>query len=172
VTERPRDLPFEALADATSTDWNVGRGELNSALRDIRVQMPDLDDVDLATEILHRALLYRRMYPEIALTPPALAKHWLRVLEEQKRPAAGATNVSAPISECGTCEGHRFVVVSTRPYPQTMWMTMHGRKSRGDVEEWAPCPACAPEISTTYRGADGRMRRSPDPEKVREMMRS
>ena len=38
-----RDYAYEALAEITSTDWAVGRGELNSALRDIRKQaeIPD-----------------------------------------------------------------------------------------------------------------------------------
>lgn len=167
---RPPDLPFEALAEVTSTDWNVGRGVLNAALRDIRTQQPGLEDVELANEIVYRATLYRRMFPEITLTPNALAKHWLRVLEAQ-RSSAGATNQSAPVTDCQTCDGHRFVVVSTRPAVTTHWMVEHGFKGQGDVEEYAPCPDCS-TVDASFRRYDGTWLRPPDPTKVREMMRS
>jgi hypothetical protein len=75
---KERDLAFEALAAVTGTDWNVGRGQLNAALKLIREQC-DLEGEDLAAEIEARAQMYRQVMPGIMLTPPALAKHWLRV---------------------------------------------------------------------------------------------
>ena len=164
-----QDLPFEALAEATSTDWNVGRGELNAALRDIKTQQPGLEDVELAGEILYRAKLYRRMYPDIALTPNALAKHWLRVFEEQKR--SGSTNQTPAPKGCATCGDHQFVVVSTRPAVTTDWMKRHGFKGKGEIEEYAPCPDCS-TVDASFRRHDGTWARPPDPSKVREMMLS
>lgn len=78
------DLAFEALAEVTGTDWNVGRGELNKALAIIRDQFGrEFEDV-LPAEIRARATMYRSVFPNAALTPTALAKHWLRVFEECK----------------------------------------------------------------------------------------
>lgn len=169
MTRKP-DLPFEALADVTHTDWDVGRGELNAALRDIRKQQPELDEVELANEIVHRGMLYRRtMGDGVVLTPNALAKHWMRVFEEQKRPSTG-TNMSTPVTDCTTCNGHRFVVVSTRPAVTTEWMKRHGFKGKGEIEEYAPCPDCS-TVDASFRRHDGTWSRPPDPEKVREMMR-
>ena len=75
---KERDLAFEVLAEVTGTDWNVGRGQLNAALKAIREQC-DLEGAELAAEIEARAAMYRQVMPGIMLTPPALAKHWLRV---------------------------------------------------------------------------------------------
>lgn len=127
-----RDLSFEALASATSTDWNVGRGELNAALKSIRDQMPDVDDTELATEILYRAKLYKEfMGPTIALTAAALAKHWKRVVEQQKndRPA---TNVTVPLTGCQTCDGMGLVLVRVRPSDNPL----------SGFEEYGICPDC------------------------------
>jgi hypothetical protein len=170
MTERKRDLPFEALAEVTSTDWTVGRGILNAALRDIRTQQPGLEDVELANEIVYRAKLYRRMFPDIAITPPALAKHWLRIFEENKR--SSATNQATVRTDCQTCDGHRFVVVSTRPAATTQWMKEHGFSGSGEIEEYAPCPDCASDIDASWRRFDGTWARPPDPEKVRQMLSS
>jgi hypothetical protein len=80
-----RDYAFEALADVSATDWNTGRGELNSALKSIREQEPDLpDSYLLSAEIHERAKMYRALFENAALTPTALAKHWKRVKEETK----------------------------------------------------------------------------------------
>lgn len=80
-----RDYAYEALAEVTSTDQNVGRGQLNAALRDIRKQEPDLEDSYLLSAEIHdRAKMYRAVYENAALTPNALAKHWQRVKEEVK----------------------------------------------------------------------------------------
>ena len=81
-----RDFAYEALAEVTSTDQEIGRGQLNAALRDIRAQEPavaSIEDSYLLGDLVHeRAKMYRAMFLEIALTPNALAKHWLRVKED------------------------------------------------------------------------------------------
>ena len=90
----PRDYTYEALAEVTSTDQGIGRGQLNAALRDIRAQEPELasDSFLLSDEIHNRARMYRAMFPEVALTPTALSKHWLRVKQDApKRPGANLT---------------------------------------------------------------------------------
>jgi hypothetical protein len=80
-----RDYAYEALAEVTSTDMSVGRGQLNAALRDIRIQEPELtDSYLLSAEIHERAKMYRVVFSDVALTPTALAKHWHRVKAEVK----------------------------------------------------------------------------------------
>jgi hypothetical protein len=79
-----RNYSFEALAEVTGTDWNVGRGELNAALRDIKAQTVIDDDYLLSCEIHARAKMYRAVFEGAALTPTALSKHWTRVFEETK----------------------------------------------------------------------------------------
>jgi len=68
----------------TATDWEVGRGVLNAALRDIRAQSEIEDSYLLGAEIHERAKMYRALFENAALTPTALAKHWIRVKEETK----------------------------------------------------------------------------------------
>ncbi|HSC05465.1 MAG TPA: hypothetical protein VLD59_01410 [Steroidobacteraceae bacterium] len=85
-----RNYDFEAIAEVTHTDWNAGRGELNKALMLIREQSEIEDSYLLSAEIHDRAKMYRALFPNAALTPTALAKHWLRVYEEtQRRPKLG-----------------------------------------------------------------------------------
>lgn len=89
-----RDYAYEALAEVTSTDQNVGRGALNAALRDIRKQEPEItDSYLLSAEIHERAKMYRFMFPEVAITPTALSKHWVRVKEAA--PKRGGVNLTA-----------------------------------------------------------------------------
>jgi hypothetical protein len=90
-----RDYAFEALAEATNTDWNEGRGQLNASLASIRRQCEIEDDYLLSCEIHDRAKMYRALYSDVALTPTALAKHWLRVKEESSKKRGGA-NLHAP----------------------------------------------------------------------------
>ena len=81
----PRDYAYEALAEVTSTDQGIGRGQLNAALKQIREQEPELhDSYLLSAEIHERAKMYRALWPEISLTPSALSKHWMRVKAETK----------------------------------------------------------------------------------------
>jgi len=77
-----RDFAYEALAEVSSTDMSVGRGQLNAALKSIRAQAEIPDSYLLPVEIHERAKMYRSLFPEAALTPTALAKHWKRVFEE------------------------------------------------------------------------------------------
>lgn len=79
-----RQYDFEALAEVTATDWNIGRGELNAALKSIRAQSEITDSYLLSVEIHNRAGKYRAVFEGAALTPTALSKHWKRVDEETK----------------------------------------------------------------------------------------
>ena len=91
-----RDYAYEALAEITSTDWAVGRGELNAALRDIRKQADIPDSYLLGAEIHERAKMYRQVFPGIALTPNALAKHWQRVEAESTKVQGQNLSAGAP----------------------------------------------------------------------------
>lgn len=165
-----RNYSFEALAEVTSTDWNEGRGELNRALKSIREQAEIEDDYLLADEIHTRAKMYRQVWPELTLTPNALAKHWLRVFEEADKKPAQLTNQSVDVA-CATCSNDRFVVVSLRKPVQTPWMKEHGfEPSDQMIEEMVPCPDCNADANTEMRRFDGTLVRSPDPARVREMM--
>lgn len=167
-----RDYAFEALAEVTNTDWNAGRGELNAALKSIREQSEIEDGYLLADEIHKRAKVYRKVMPEVMLTPSALAKHWARVYEEMEtRRFVDSTNVSAKHTACETCGGDRFVVVSKRKPVTTAWMESKGIKADETemLEEMAPCPDCN-DVDTSFHRSDGSKFQSPDPGKVREML--
>ena len=167
-----RDYAFEALAEATGTDWTAGRGELNVALKSIREQSEIEDSYVLADVIHERAKMYRQVMGEnVLLTAPALAKHWKRVLEESARvPRVQTLNGSAAVTDCSTCGGDRFVLVSRRRPVATAWMNDHGLSvSEEKIEEYAPCPDCGAQEVEWYVGE--RTRRCPDPGRVREMMR-
>lgn len=75
---------------------------------------------------------------------------------------------------CLTCNGDRFVVVSTRPVKQSSWMADKGitPPKNAAIEEHAPCPSCNPALDTEFYRFDGSKARSPDPAQVRQMMRS
>jgi hypothetical protein len=158
-----RDYAFEALAEVTNTDWNAGRGELNSALKSIREQSPEIQDSYLlGAEIHDRAKLYGQvMGAEILLTPNALAKHWKRVAEAKpvRAPIVNATIPSMNPGTCGTCDGHKLVLVGTHP-----------SKTRTPYEEYAPCPDCNSGASVEFWRADGSRFRSMDPALVRTRM--
>lgn len=96
---RERDYAYEALAEVTGSDLEVGRGPLNAALRDIRKQHPALastaDSYLLSAEIHERAKMYAAVWPDVALTPTALAKHWTRLPEEAAKLKRGGSNLHA-----------------------------------------------------------------------------
>lgn len=168
-----RNYSFEALAEATNTDWNAGRGELNAALKSIKDQCEIEDDYLLADEIHVRAKLYRQVMGEAILTPNALAKHWSRVYEEvESRRFVNQANQAARYEACATCQGDRFVVVSLRKPVTTAWMEEHGVLADESqmIEEMAPCPDCNPNVNTSFHRPDGTQFRGPDPARVREMM--
>lgn len=168
-----RDYAFEALAEVTNTDWNVGRGELNAALKQIREQSEITDAYLLADEIHARAKLYRRVMGDAILTPTALAKHWARVVEElETRRFVESTNQSGRTTVCATCDGDRFVVYATRKPITTDWMSRHKIKADEEqlIEEMAPCPECNPTVDTTFYRPDGSKFVAPDPGLVRDRM--
>jgi tRNA G26 N,N-dimethylase Trm1 len=112
-----RDLAFEALAEVTGTDWTAGRGELNAALKSIRSQTEVTDPRLLVDLIRERAKMYREAMPNVMLTPTALSKHWVRVLEEsaRKNRTVGA-NRHADVTKCPSCQGHRLIETSPDVY--------------------------------------------------------
>jgi hypothetical protein len=171
MTERARDYAYEALAEVSGTDMEAGRGELNVSLKSIREQTGIEDSYLLAAEIHERAKSYRAVMGEgILLTAPALAKHWQRVALEVERPKG--TNLHADATVCSTCKGDRFVPVQTRAVTASVWMKEHGiEPSTGTVEEeWGSCPDCNPQEVSFWRH-DGSKFTTPDPARVREMMR-
>lgn len=78
---RPPDLAFEALVEVTRANVHFERGAINKALAAIKAAAHDEGIIDVAEEIRLRAELYKRRWPGAELTPPALAKHWIRVAE-------------------------------------------------------------------------------------------
>jgi predicted Zn-ribbon and HTH transcriptional regulator len=171
-----KDLSFEALVEETNASIPAERGKVNKALLLIRQAMPEVIDDELAMEIRYRAGLYRARFSEVALTPTALAAHWERVVTETeiagRAERRGGMNLVAPASECSTCGGDRFVVVSLRPVVQSQWMKEHGIESAADarIEEMAACPSCNAEANTSFQRQDGTWARQHDPAKIREMM--
>ena len=79
----PVDLAWEALVRETASNPAMERGALNKALKAIReaYYSEGLLEEDLPGEIHTRALAYKRTFPNAALTPTALAKHWFRVMQ-------------------------------------------------------------------------------------------
>lgn len=96
------------LSEVTLTSVSVGRGELNHSLKLIRALEPGLADFTLAGEIRLRAQAYAELWPDMALTPTALAKHWLRLT----RPRHHGTNLHAPTG-CPTCGGDGYIETDT-----------------------------------------------------------
>lgn len=85
-----RNLPFDALAGETHADVDIEGGKIAVALKVIRRacvrDWPVIESLDaksaeafIATEIAVRAQQYRERWPEIELTPTALASNWSRV---------------------------------------------------------------------------------------------
>src|SRR5262245_52456778 len=148
-----RDFAFEALAEVTNTDWEAGRGELNAALKSIKLQEPDIhDSYLLSCEIHDQAKRYRLvMGQEILLTPSALAKHWKRVKEQAPKPRPTTISPVTPQPlECGTCGGNKIVFVSD--------------------ELTAPCPDCNSGANADFWRADGSRHATPDSQVVRARM--
>lgn len=161
---RERDLSFEKLAEVCGIDITAltptARGALNKALSDIRSATSELDDGELALVIEAKASTYRRVMPEVFLTPTALAKHWPNLdgmLEAQQAPV---TYVSHDRAYCSTCEGLRFVhaffrrpqltqemvALSQRPKakPPAPWLLNPKlyEEERHGSDVMMPCPDC------------------------------
>jgi hypothetical protein len=156
-----RDLSFEALVEATGATIKSERGQLNTALKTIREEEPELDDEDLAVLIRLRGEDYRRYMPGMACTPTALAKHWNRVRAEVERKHETRAKAAGeePVTICPTCGGDRMVVVFTRP----------SQNPNSGFDECAPCPDCNPTVVSWWRH-DGTRRVTPDPDVVRRMI--
>jgi hypothetical protein len=77
-----RDLAWEALVRETHANPAMERGKLNSALKGIReaALTEGLTEEGLPEEIRLRAQAYRDRWPQLTLTPNALAVHWFRVI--------------------------------------------------------------------------------------------
>ena len=90
---KTRDLDFEALERCTHSNRELERGRLNTALAAIKAawQREGGRPEDLAAEIPRRAAAYHSVWPEMAITPTALAVHWSRVAAEAARKAEAQT---------------------------------------------------------------------------------
>lgn len=82
---RKPDLAWEALVAVTHANEAMERGRLNTALKAIRTAWETEGGLpeDLPEEIPRRANAYRELWPQMALTPTALAVHWKRVMGER-----------------------------------------------------------------------------------------
>lgn len=88
------NLPFDALVEATRADPRTEGGRLGQALKIIRRVVvedsspqtfldPETGEWHIARQIGARAALYRRRWPNVELTPTALASNWSRVVTAQ-----------------------------------------------------------------------------------------
>jgi len=82
---RKRDKDWEALVKVTNANEAIERGRLNTALKAIKIALEDEGGrpADLHKEIPLRAQAYRVVWPQMSLTPTALAVHWKRVAAER-----------------------------------------------------------------------------------------
>jgi hypothetical protein len=88
-----------------------------------------------------------------------------------------ATNRSAPVRDCLTCGGDKFVTVRLRKPQMTMWMSenQHPKGHQPHVhesemhEEVAPCPSCNADLVVEY-WIPGHHFRSMDAQQTREAM--
>jgi hypothetical protein len=175
---REPDLAWDALVAVTNANPSEERGALNRALAQIREQTAelDVDGGELAIIIRSRAEEYRAVWPAVALTASALAKHWERVPVEHERMLVQRAQEAEKEAEkkkrrgtnlhsnngCTTCGGDHWVVVRHRPVgPPTIWMDEHKIKpvqhpSDRGFEETAPCPVCNMGAAPMQNFWDGR----------------
>lgn len=89
-----RNIPWDALVKVTHADEVAEKGRIAKALKTIREivvrdssEQTFLDAQNgewwIARQITARAGLYRRRWPNVELTPMALATNWSRVMTEQ-----------------------------------------------------------------------------------------
>lgn len=87
--ERGRDECFEFLVSMTGAALDTVtkgmRGEINTALRDIRAVMPEVT----AKDMQKRADAYREKWPKVTCSPSALAKHWGSLETAAKKESGG-----------------------------------------------------------------------------------
>jgi Helix-turn-helix domain len=103
-----RNLPFDALVRVTQADERVEGSKLGKALKTIRKLVvedyaidnamdladPAATEAFIADRIMRRAALYRSRWPNVELTPTALASNWTRVTTGDGRSAAEAVDVA------------------------------------------------------------------------------
>ena len=80
---RERNLSWDALVAVTGANEDFSDGRIAAALKGIRAAAQKegfVDDESVAEEIPRRAQAYRECFPSCALTPTALASHWMRVM--------------------------------------------------------------------------------------------
>lgn len=84
IGRRP-DLAWEALVRETGANPHVERGELNAALKAIRMACHDegIEEDVIPDEIARRAERYQLAFPGLTMTATALARHWFRVMGSQ-----------------------------------------------------------------------------------------
>jgi excinuclease UvrABC ATPase subunit len=115
------DPLFDAIAEACSIDpgrlTSSARGQINKAVKELRDTAADAQSVAAA------AKEYRKRFPDAALTPSALAKHYpalaptLSAPREQKRtpcePCSGtgwqSTDDERTVVRCASCAGAGFL---------------------------------------------------------------
>lgn len=93
--KRPQDPLWDALVEALGYGPATAseRGAWNGALKQLR-------EVDASPEdIADRCAEYRKRWPKVALTPPALAKHWSELAHTNGQPR----NKTCP--DCGAIVG-------------------------------------------------------------------
>lgn len=90
MSQRPIDKDWEALVRVTHANEAMERGRLNTALKAIKSAWAEEGGIpaDLHEEIPRRAQAYHEMWPQMTLTPTALAVHWKRVVA-QRAPQKG-----------------------------------------------------------------------------------
>lgn len=90
-----RNLPWDALVEETGADERAEKGRIARSLKTIRRicaadynldANAELGESFIASEIRVRARLYRERWPDVELTPSALAANWSRVTT--RRPGA------------------------------------------------------------------------------------
>jgi hypothetical protein len=87
-----RNLPWDALVEETQADERLEAGRIAAALKKIRSALaeswtehdtPEGFEGYIASEVRERAALYRDRWPNVELTPTALAANWSRVTTPQ-----------------------------------------------------------------------------------------
>ncbi len=70
----------------TNANEAMERGRLNTSLKAIKIAWQEEGGrpEDLHEEIPRRAQAYHEMWPDMALTPTALAVHWKRVVAQRQ----------------------------------------------------------------------------------------
>ena len=157
---RATDHGFDALVEVTGANVAVERGAINAALKAIKDALAGEVEGELLGQVIRdMAARYRRLWPDMTLTPTALAKHWNRILAEEQERAKPVTYVTHDRAHCSTCDGLRMVLVGHQQPKPTSWQIemnkrypkkppmglpdeSHRRPEDG-YEIYMPCPDCS-----------------------------